>query len=123
MSIGEKRSRIRIEQRVESGDGQGGTVASWALRDVVWANDRPMNGRETLMAGQVTSTMMVVLEIWSRDDISVKDRVRLGSRTLDVTNFYDPDGMGRELYLLCAEVQGTAAATGSHDGWIDSQLA
>ena len=122
MAIGTKTTRVRIEQRVETADGQGGKLVSYALRAVVDAYERPLNGRETLLAAQVTAVLTSVWEVWFRSDISVKDRLVIGSRTVEIASHYDPDGRLRELYLLCSEVQNTAPATGQHEGWIDSQL-
>lgn len=122
MPIGEKTRRIRIERRVEGGDGSGGLAITWALRAVVDARERALSGRESQQFAQLSAVLMSVWEVWYRTDIAVTDRFLLGSRTVEIHGTYDPDGRRRELFLLCGEVQGVPAATGSHEGWIDSQL-
>ncbi len=120
--IAPKNTRARIEQRVETADGQGGHSVTYALRAVVDARARPLTGREALLAAQVTAVLSSVWEIWYRSDISVKDRIVIGTRTVEIESYYDPDETKRELYLVCSEVQNAATATGQHEGWIDSQL-
>lgn len=106
MPIGEKRNRIRLEQQVPVPDGQGGHTVTYALRAVVSAHLRPLSGKEALLAAQVTAVLSSVAEIWYRTDLSVKDRIRLGSRILQIESLYDPTDMRDELYLICSEVQG-----------------
>jgi len=104
-TVGEKRKRIRIEKQVPVADGQGGHTVSYALRAVVFAHERPLNGTEALRAAQVTAVCSSVWEIWFREDISVKDRIRFKSRILDIESFSDPTDERKELHLVCAEVQ------------------
>lgn len=105
MSIGEKRNRVRIEQQVPVSDGQGGHTITYALRAVVAAHARPLTGAEALRAAQVTAVLSSVWEIWWRSDISVKDRIRSGTRIVEIEAVYDPTDERDELYLICSEVQ------------------
>jgi SPP1 family predicted phage head-tail adaptor len=104
-TAGEKRTQVRIEKTVTTPDGQGGQTVTWALRAVVFAHERPLNGTEALRAAQVTAVLSTVLEIWHRTDISVKDRVLIGSRVLQIESYADPDDTRTELYLTCSEIQ------------------
>lgn len=103
MSIGQKRTRVRIEQRVLTADSHGGSVTTWALRAVVWAHERPLSGAEALQAQQVTATRRTVLEVWYRSDLSVTDRILIGSRTLHIESLVDPTDTREELWLTCVE--------------------
>jgi SPP1 family predicted phage head-tail adaptor len=104
-SVGAKRKRIRIEQLVATADGQGGHTSAWALRAVVNAHERPLTGAEAIRAAQVTAVLSSVWEIWFRDDISVKDRIRYKTRVLQIESFIDPKDDRKELHLFCSEVQ------------------
>ena len=104
-SVGSKEKRIRIEQAVATADGHGGNVTTWALRAVVDAHERPLNGTEALRAAQVTAVLSSVWEIWFRTDISVKDRIRFGTRTVQIEGFIDPTDTREELHLFGSEVQ------------------
>jgi SPP1 family predicted phage head-tail adaptor len=104
-SIGTKSGRVVIQKVTETGDGQGGKTKTYSTRCKVWANERPLNGREALLAAQVTAVLSTVWEIWFRSDISAKDRILDGARIVEIESYYDPDGRSRELYLVCSEVQ------------------
>jgi len=104
MSIGAKRNRIRIEQATLTSDGHGGSTVAWSPRCVVWAHERPLTGRESLAAQQVTATLSTVFEIWYRTGLSVKDRVKLGARTCEIESIVDPKDDRKELHLACSEV-------------------
>jgi SPP1 family predicted phage head-tail adaptor len=104
-TIGEKRKRVRIEQAIQVTDGQGGRTTTYALRAVVQAHERPLTGTEALRAAQVTAVLSSVWEIWFRDDISVKDRLRYRSRVVEIESYVDPTDTRDELHLFCSEVQ------------------
>jgi len=104
-SVGSKQKRIRIEKQVPASDGQGGHTITYALRAVVDAHERPLTGAEAIRASQVTAVLSSVWEIWYRDDLSVKDRIRFKARTLEIEAFTDPLDERAELFLYCSEVQ------------------
>ena len=104
-TVGSKEKRIRIEKSVSVSDGQGGNTVTWALRCVVKAHERPLTGAEALRAAQVTAVLSSCWEIWYRSDISVKDRIRFGSRILSIESFVDPTDTREELHVYCSEVQ------------------
>jgi SPP1 family predicted phage head-tail adaptor len=105
MTIGNKQKQIRIEQQTSVPDGQGGHTIGYALRCVVAAHERPLTGRETLRAEQLSAVLASVWEIWFREDISVKDRIRFKTRTAEIESFIDPTDERDELYLFTSEVQ------------------
>lgn len=107
-TIGEKQKRIRLERPNLVTDGQGGQkpgVPPYLLRAVVWAHERPLTGREAIRAEQLTAVLASVWEIWFREDVSVKDRIRFKARTMEIESYIDPDDQRNELYLYCSEVQ------------------
>jgi SPP1 family predicted phage head-tail adaptor len=104
-TIGSKRTRIQIERAVLTTDAQGGRATTWTPRCVVWAHERPLTGREALQAGQVTAVVSSVWEIWYRTDVSVKDRITVGTRTMAIAAVIDPTDTRKELHLAVSEVQ------------------
>jgi len=104
-TVGEKRQRIRIEKQVPVADGQGGHSMTWALRVALWAHERQLSGAEALQAAQVTAVLSSVWEIWFRTDLSVKDRIVVGTRVIQIEAIRDPTDTRVELHLLCSEVQ------------------
>lgn len=123
-TIGQKVKRIRIERAVETPDGHGGHSTAWTVRCVVNAHERPLTGAEALRAAQVTAVISSVWEIWYRTDIAVTDRIRFGTRVLNIESIVDPTDTREELQLFCSEVQGAVAETPTpvtswiQQGWI-----
>lgn len=109
-TIGSKQKLITIQQPTTTTDAHGGRSVTWSTRCVVWAHERPLTGRESLQAAQVTAVLSSVWEIWYRTDITVRDRFQVGTRTLHIEAFIDPTDTRKELHLFCSEVQGAVEA-------------
>jgi SPP1 family predicted phage head-tail adaptor len=71
----------------------------------VWALIEPLSEREALQAAQKTAVLSTAVTIVYRADISVKNRVRIGARVLQVESYQDLDGKKDELRMLCSEAQ------------------
>jgi SPP1 family predicted phage head-tail adaptor len=104
MSVGNKRNRITIQKATLTADTHGGSTVVWSTRCTVWAHERPQTGREALQAGSLTSTRSTVFEIWHRTDVTTRDQIVFGTRTLRIESIVDPHDTRAELYLTCSEV-------------------
>jgi SPP1 family predicted phage head-tail adaptor len=104
-TVGEKRTRIRIEQQTLVSDGAGGQTTTYTLRSSPWAHERPLTGRETQQAATLNAVLSGVLEIWYTEDISVTDRIVIGTRILQVESYRDPANDRRELHIMVSEKQ------------------
>jgi SPP1 family predicted phage head-tail adaptor len=102
---GERNVAVRIERKISVPDGQGGHVATWGLRAVVYAKVEPLSGEETIAAQQLTGVLLSAVTIPFRDDFSNTDRLLIGSRVLNVRSYQDESGRRTELRILCSEVQ------------------
>lgn len=111
MKAGALRARIRIQQRAESSDGQGGTALSWADVCQAWASISGRGGREFQTAKQTRSALTDEIHIRYRPGITAAMRVVTANRVLSIAQPpYDPDGRRRELVLFCEEIQGETPA-------------
>jgi SPP1 family predicted phage head-tail adaptor len=105
-TIGSKRYRIRIESPNLVADGSGGQVPGvppYLVRCVVAAYERPLTGKEALLATQLAAVWQSCWEIWKRSDVSVKDRIRYGARVVEIDHI-DPSNLD-ETWLYGSEVQ------------------
>lgn len=101
---GERNQRITIEYRAsEPKDSQGGTTPTWAVRAVEWAREDQLSYVESIQAAAVTSVRTTAWVIPFRDDLSIKDRVRIGSRTLQILSVTNPDGRREDTRIVCTE--------------------
>jgi SPP1 family predicted phage head-tail adaptor len=104
-TIGQKNQLVTIQKVTLAHDSQGGHTETWSTRARVWARERMLTGREAMQAAQVTAVLSSVWEVWFRTDISVKDRIVVGNRVLQIESVVDPTSRRAELWLGCSEVQ------------------
>ncbi len=104
MRAGELRNQIVLQHRVETPDGQGGATVTWTEIATVYGHVKDSDGREQLLReGVITSQGSTEVIVRYRDDLSVKDRVVFGDRTLNIGSIADVDGKRRALRLACME--------------------
>lgn len=69
------RHRITIERQSSFVDSNGDTVRAWDLVAQVWAEIRPLSGRELLLAQQVQSTVNTTIVTRYRSDVDATCRI------------------------------------------------
>lgn len=97
MRIGQLDQRIELEHIVQAPDGGGGYVESWVSYAHVWANVRPMSGRERFQAQQTQAAADYRFTIRYRDDVTEADRIRWRGKTYNIR--FIADAGPREPYL------------------------
>jgi SPP1 family predicted phage head-tail adaptor len=109
MQAGLLRQRITIQQMTAGDDGQGGTTRTPStLVANLPAEIAPFGrnpGVERFAIGGTVAELSTIVTIRYRSDVSVRDRIVWGSRTLEIATISDPDGRRRALDLICTEVQ------------------
>lgn len=107
--IGKLDQRITLQRQIEAPDGGGGLVRIWgdvANNSCPWANVKAKAGREGLDEGRTNATYVVVFTIYTRNDISEKDRIVWNGETYNIRGILR---MGdRKLYLQIEAERGVA---------------
>jgi len=105
MQAGKLRHRVTIQTPTETQNAVGEVTRSWAAftDGVVWAAVEPMNGREILMAQQMTSTATTKVTIRYLAGVTSKMRVLFGTRTFEIEYVLNPLERNAEQVLLCRE--------------------
>ena len=91
------RSRIKIERKIRTRDGQGGFTEEWAEIGAPWAKWKPLSSGEQFHAMRVDSNMSVRAVIRFRGDevgrpyYSTGDRVTHLERQYDIESLIDVD--------------------------------
>lgn len=99
------RSRVTLQSKTETSDGQGGTTKAWADVATVWARVVP-----TDISGDVTEVQHTVsrrkytITIRRRLGVTSAMRVMRGTQPLEILAVLDDDGMRDVLTLECREV-------------------
>lgn len=101
---GALRRRVTLQRPVEAQDGTGQPVVTWTAVDTVWANVRPLQGRELFTAQAVHAKLTTEVTIRYRSDVLSTWRVVVGSQTYElVQDPIDMDDRRKYLLLLCEE--------------------
>ncbi|AJP72931.1 phage head closure protein [Sphingomonas hengshuiensis] len=100
------RHRIEIRRPTETKDGKGGWTTSWPVIALPWAEVIGLDGRESVMDQVLEGVSVYRIRIRWRAGILVKDQVRHGAVTLNITSAVDPDGKREQLVIMAS----TAAA-------------
>ena len=104
MNVGKLRHRITIQRQVNDVNDFGAPVTSWKNVATVWADIRPLSGREYFSAQQVQSE--VTTQIWLRhlDGIKPTMRVKFGKRIFEILSVLNTQERNISLQLMCKEV-------------------
>jgi SPP1 family predicted phage head-tail adaptor len=98
MNKGRLRARISLQELSLTDDGGGGSVETWEEVVEVWANVKPLSGREQITADKEASTTLYRIKIRSRD-ISSAWRVVWGSKILNIREILEGDSSERYLFF------------------------
>lgn len=78
--------RIVIERNTPGRSAAGAEVESWGTLATVWANVRPLKGRELFAAQAVQAETTTVFRIRHRDDVTRKMRINYGGGLYGITS-------------------------------------
>lgn len=100
--------RITLQSFTETKSDSRHPTKTWSGYATVWAKIRTMGGNEKVRNDQVMGLLSMEITIrYSSDvsDVSVKDRITYGSRTLDIKDVRNIDERNIEIRMICTEVQ------------------
>lgn len=104
MQIGRKRHRVKIKKQKITNNAYNEPVVTYEDQATVWAEIKPLAGREFWAAQQVNSEMTGEIRIRYRSDIKPTMIVELGTRTFEILSIYDSMEKRQETILRVKEV-------------------
>lgn len=102
---GSLRERVTIERLDIAGDGAGGQIETWTPRVSVWAEVKPVRGREIVSGERIVGAETYLVTMRYRSDIALSDRVVWRGRALNINSVQDRD-MRRKYLVIEAEYGG-----------------
>lgn len=107
MRSGRLNAQVTFEQKGGTKDEYGHPTEDWApipgMVDI-WANVKPITGRERWANQHMTNTATLAVTIRYRDDIKPEMRIRFGEMRLEITGPpINVDNRNRELVITCEE--------------------
>lgn len=103
MNIGKLRHRITLLKQVNKVNDYGASIQTWRTVATVWAEVRPLSGREYFSAQQVQSE--VTTQIWLRyiDGIKPSMKVKFANREFEILSVLNTQERNVSLQLMCKE--------------------
>jgi len=108
MPAGRYRHWVTIQEPEFEKDDSHAPMKTWKDVDSVFASVRPIRGREYYAAKSVNSEVEVTIRLRYRSDVRNDWRIVHGDDTYVILAVMNMQGRGRELELMCKEVE--------HDG-------
>ena len=104
MDAGKLDKLISIEQRTLTQDAAGQEYETWVSIATVYANVKPLIGKDYLAAKQTVDELSHDITIRYRRGIKPKMRVNYLGRIIEIVAVIDPNESREWLYLKCKEV-------------------
>lgn len=104
MKAGQLRHRVTLETETKTQSSSGALTSTWATLDKVWAQIEPMSSRELMEASQRGTNETHKVTLRYRDDLTTKERVKFGTRVLNIGSLVNVGERNRTLVLMCEEV-------------------
>lgn len=103
ITAGELDQRITIQSATEAQNTFGEPIQTWATLATVWARIEALRGAELLDAAKISTTVMFRVRVRHRTDVTPKQQVLWGIRTLNVEAVLPSERRNEYLDLMCAE--------------------
>jgi SPP1 family predicted phage head-tail adaptor len=105
LRAGQLRSRVTLQAKTETPDGQGGTTKTWATVAPLWARVAPTDTSGESAEGDATiSRRRYTVTIRKRVGVTSAMRLLRGAQPLEILSVIDDDGARDQLILECREV-------------------
>ena len=104
VSIGARRRRFVLELPLESPDGFGGVIRTYAAGPQLWGAIETVGGDERVRSGRSEQAVTHRVRLRYRDGVTAAHRLTAGPRRFHIRTASDPDGARRELVCLVEEV-------------------
>ncbi|WP_069649642.1 phage head closure protein [Caloranaerobacter ferrireducens] len=101
MNVGLLRDRVTIQNYVRIPDGYGGYTETWQDVATVWANIKPLRGREFFQAQQIQSEVTHKITIRYTDAVNITSRIKYKNKTFEIKSIIDIDNRHRFLEIMC----------------------
>ena len=103
--VGEMNRRIKLQSKVETGDGYGGKTVEWVDRASVWAKVEPLSGREYFEAHQTQADVTHRVTTRYRGDIDETMRIVYGEKILEIESVLDVESAHQRLVIMAREAK------------------
>lgn len=104
--IGRMRHRVQIQARSTAQDAAGQPVETWTTTATVWADVRPVSGREHWPESGERAELTHEISMRYGPTVTPKHRIVFGTRTFDIEHVFVKDERDRFLDIKVVEHAG-----------------
>jgi SPP1 family predicted phage head-tail adaptor len=105
MNAGRLRHRIELQSKTEATNSFGEVTLTYSTYTTVWAEIRPLQGRELETAQQISADVNHKVTIRYNSSVVETDRILFGTRVLEIGGIVNTDERNIEQVLFCKEVK------------------
>jgi SPP1 family predicted phage head-tail adaptor len=102
---GRLRHRVTLRTAGVTRDEYGEEVPAPVAVGTYWANVRPVTGRESQIAGQISADVDLAVELRGRIAVDATQDFLFRGRVLGIVSVVDPRERGLEQVILCKEAR------------------
>lgn len=103
IAAGRLNQRVILQRKSVVRDDMGGETVTWTDAATVWAEIRPLRGRDLVAAQQAQSEVTARITVRRRPDVQADWRVKHGDDIYDIFAVVDPVARGEVLELECGK--------------------
>lgn len=103
VGIGRLRERIDILQKSVVRKDGGGRTETWSVEDTVWANIKNKSSKSLLDHSNKLNTISHIITIRNYAGLTVKKKLRFGTRFFDINGFYIVDERNKYVKIEASE--------------------
>jgi SPP1 family predicted phage head-tail adaptor len=105
MKVGKLRHRVSLQSPTATANDYGEKIAAWTTYATVWAEIKPLQGRELENAQQISEKCDYEVFIRYNTGVLSTHRVIYGSRTFEIQAVLNLEERNEILKLICTEVR------------------
>ena len=103
MRVGELRKRVTVQTETQSTDGAGGYILGWTTFANVWANIKPLTGREIFVASHLEGHVTHHVQMRYLSGVTSDMRLSYNSRLFNIQAVLNTDERNQWTELLVEE--------------------
>lgn len=103
IAAGRLTQRVILQNKSVVRDAMGGETITWLDAATVWAEIRPLRGRDLVAAQQAASEVTARITVRYRTDVRADWRVKHGTDLYDIFAVVDPAARHEVLELECGK--------------------
>ena len=105
MQSGKLRHRIELKSAAKTLDSYGQQTEVWTTYATVWAQIKPLAGRELETAKQISEKIDYEIRIRYNATVTSEHRAYFGTRIFEITSVINIDERNKETLLYCTEIK------------------